>query len=85
LLLPLPLLLLLLLLQAAPQHLESQLAAAEVYGRKGRPLLEAAAVKRARDIAGPEHPDVHRAIVRFAQRGESCKQLRKCHVESYAG
>ena len=65
-----PLLLLLLLLQAAPQHLESQLAAAEVYGRKGRALLEAAAVKRARDIAGPEHPDVHRAIVRFAQRGE---------------
>lgn len=56
--------------QAAPQHLESQLAAAEVYGRKGRALLEAAAVKRARDIAGPDHPDVHRAIVRFAQRGE---------------
>jgi hypothetical protein len=57
--------------QAAPQHLESQLAAAEVYGRKGRLLLEAAAVKRARDIAGSDHPDVHRAIVRFAQRGES--------------
>ncbi|KAF8055089.1 NAA15 [Scenedesmus sp. PABB004] len=56
------------LTQAAPQHLEVQLAAAEVYGRKARPLLEAAAVRRARDIAGPEHPDVHRAVVRFAQR-----------------
>eukprot|EP00775_Hariotina_reticulata_P004728 gene4728-4978_t len=63
------------LTQAAPQHLESQLAAAEVYGRKGRHLLEAAAVKRAREVAGPEHPDVHRAIVKFAQRG--CMEAHK--------
>lgn len=57
-------------LQAAPQHLEAQLAAAEVYGRKAKPLLEAAAVKRAVELAGREHPDVHRALVRFGQRGE---------------
>ncbi|WIA19181.1 hypothetical protein OEZ85_003826 [Tetradesmus obliquus] len=66
------------LVQAAPQHLESQLAAAEVYGRKGRALLEAAAVKRARDIAGPEHPDVHRAIVRFAQRAAAAEWKQRC-------
>lgn len=58
------------LTSAAPNHLESQLAAAEVYRRKGRTLLEAAAAKRARNIAGPDHPDVHRAIVQFAQRGK---------------
>jgi hypothetical protein len=56
--------------QAAPQHLETQLAAAKVYGLKGRPLLEAAAVKRAVALAGRQHPDVHRALVRFGQRGE---------------
>ncbi|WIA39458.1 hypothetical protein OEZ86_005557 [Tetradesmus obliquus] len=66
------------LVQAAPQHLESQLAAAEVYGRKGRALLEAAAVKRARDVAGPEHPDVHRAIVRFAQRAAAAEWKQRC-------
>lgn len=47
-----------------------QLAAAEVYGRKGKPLLEAAAVKRAVQLAGQQHPDVHRAIVKLGQRGE---------------
>lgn len=56
--------------QAAPHHIETQLAAAEVYGRKGRPLLEAAAVKRAVQLAGRGHPDVHRALVRLGQRGE---------------
>lgn len=56
--------------QAAPQHLETQLAAAEVYGRKGKALLEAAAVKRAVELAGRQHPDVHRALVKLGQRGE---------------
>lgn len=46
------------------------MAAAEVYGRKAKPLLEAAAVKRAVELAGREHPNVHRALVRFGQRGE---------------
>lgn len=55
--------------QAAPQHLETQLAAAEVYGRKAKLLLEAAAVRRAVELAGREHPDVHRAIVKLGQRG----------------
>lgn len=41
-----------------------------MYGRKGKPLLEAAAVKRAVELAGREHPDVHRALVRLGQRGE---------------
>lgn len=65
-------------LQAAPQHLETQLAAAEVYGRKAKPLLEAAAVKRAVELAGREHPDVHRALVKFGQRGERWRLVRSC-------
>jgi hypothetical protein len=40
-----------------------------VYGRKAKLLLEAAAVRRAVELAGREHPDVHRAIVKLGQRG----------------
>lgn len=72
------------MLQAAPGHLESQLSAAEVYGRKGRRLLEAAAVKRARNIAGPDHPDVHRAVVRFAQRGGCNRVIHSVGVQAVA-
>lgn len=32
--------------------------------------MEAAAVKRAVELAGREHPDVHRALVKLGQRGE---------------
>lgn len=66
------------LVAAAPGHLQSQLAAAEVYGRKGRRLLEAAAVRRAVDLAGCENPDVHRAVVRLAQRGASLVHCCVC-------
>ena len=71
--------------QAAPQHLEAQLAAAEVYGRKAKPLLEAAAVKRAVGLAGREHPDVHRALVKFGQRGEGEGGVRPCSTCVHEG
>mmetsp|Transcript_2029 Transcript_2029/g.3159 ORF Transcript_2029/g.3159 Transcript_2029/m.3159 type:complete len:899 (+) Transcript_2029:210-2906(+) len=47
----------------APNQLNMQLLAAEVYTRKGRLLLAAGALKRALQLATPSHPAVHRAVV----------------------
>lgn len=55
--------------QHARDKLPTQLAAFEVYSRKGKTLLALSAVKRAVDIAGAEHPDVHRCVVKFALQG----------------
>ncbi|GBF95135.1 N-alpha-acetyltransferase auxiliary subunit [Raphidocelis subcapitata] len=50
----------------APGDLRTQLAAFEVYLRKGRPLLALGAARRAAAIAGGDDGDVHRAVVRLA-------------------
>lgn len=56
----------------APHVLDAQLVACEVYLRKGRLLLALSAAQRAAGIAGAAHPDVHRAVVRLAQKGGGC-------------
>lgn len=55
---------------ATAAQVATQLAAFEVYSRKGKLLLALSAVQRAAALAGRRHPDVHRAIVRF------CLQVR---------
>ncbi|KAI8463620.1 MAG: N-terminal acetyltransferase A, auxiliary subunit [Monoraphidium minutum] len=51
---------------AAPGELVTHLAAFEVYLRKGRLLLAAGAAARAAALAGRDHGDVHRCVVRLA-------------------
>ncbi|KAF5833413.1 NMDA receptor-regulated protein 1-domain-containing protein [Dunaliella salina] len=51
--------------------LETQLLALQVYLRKGKMLLALSAAQRAAANAGPQHPQVHLAIVRFCSRAQS--------------
>ena len=56
------------LLTAAPDRLETQLMAFEIFSRKKKVLLALRAVKKAAALAdgGKEHPQVHYALVRLA-------------------
>lgn len=57
------------LLTAAPDRLETQLMAFEIYSRKKKMLLALKAVKKAAELApdgGKENPRVHHALVRLA-------------------
>mmetsp|Transcript_486 Transcript_486/g.1020 ORF Transcript_486/g.1020 Transcript_486/m.1020 type:complete len:894 (-) Transcript_486:3118-5799(-) len=52
-------------------RLTTHTAAFQVYIRKGRLLLALSAVQRAAAIAGAAHPEVHKALVRFALKAEA--------------
>jgi hypothetical protein len=54
---------------ACPHHLLSQLAAFEVYLRKGRLLLALSAAQRGVALAGAGHPEVAKNIARLALTG----------------
>ncbi|CAL8463644.1 g3178 [Coccomyxa elongata] len=58
-------------------RLQTHLLAFEVYLRRGKLLLALQAVKRALQVSGANHPQVHCLVVRFCQAAESQQEAVK--------